>query len=195
MDPNFLFRLQKLHARKENAPEGISIDDLPSDELAFNDYSKVMVIPSGLTKETLNNLTRLGSHVADCVDRDYPEESIEMFSKLSDHMRPSVIIAGSRGTVLISEFLKKLHFTDSTTDIVLFGPVHLREFFEACSTTCPYRTFNILVVHGIHDTNERITTVRSNVQEFKATLVEMNQGHGLNIQYDSLHKLINFNKK
>jgi hypothetical protein len=49
-------------ARTENAPEGISIDDLPSDELAFNDFLKVMVIPSGLTKETLNHLTRLGSH-------------------------------------------------------------------------------------------------------------------------------------
>ena len=147
MDPNFLFKLQTLYDRPENAPKGISIDDLPSDELAFNDYSKVMVIPSGLTKETLNHLTRLGSHVADCVDIDYPEESIDMFLKLSDYMRPYVIIAGSRGTVLVSEFLKRLHFTDSITNIVLFGPVHLRELFEACSTTCPYRTFNIMVVH------------------------------------------------
>ena len=97
MDSKFLLKLQTLHSRTENAPEGISIDDIPSsDELL--EYSNVMVIPSGLTKETLNHLTRLGSHVADCVDRDYPEESIETFIKLTNDMKPSVIVAGSRGT-------------------------------------------------------------------------------------------------
>ena len=185
MDSKFLLKLQTLHSRTENAPEGISIDDIPSSEELL-EYSNVMVIPSGLTKETLNHLTRLGSHVADCVDRDYPEESIETFIKLTNDMKPSVIVAGSRGTGLVRAFLKKIKGT-TVTRVVLFGPVHLLVFFEACPTT-----LNVLIVHGKHDTNERINTVRGLVQEFRATLVETNQAHGLNMEYDSVHKLIKY---
>jgi hypothetical protein len=55
-------------------------------------------------------------------------------------------------------------------------------FFEACPTT-----LNVLIVHGKHDTNERI---RGLVQEFRATLVETNQAHGLNMEYDSVQVYI-----
>ena len=101
-------------------------------------------------------------------------------------IKPKVVIAGSRGTALVREMLKT---TVVPKWIILFGPVHLSEFFKISKD----KQVKILIVHGTKDGNEKIETVRSLVQEHKAKLVEIrDQGHSLNIEPNNLRKIIKY---
>ena len=179
MNPSFLKKLQALQQQRmsdvNDAPHGMSLSNLKVNHNKNTNFSKVLVIPPGLGKQKVNHFSQLGSVKADGVNNDYPEESIKEFVSTVNMLKPKVIVAGSRGTALIREMLKKIN-TDLPKYVILFGPVHLRDFFKSSQG----KQVKILVVHGTKDDNEKITTVRSLVQEYNAKLIEMkDQKHSL----------------
>lgn len=178
MNPAFLARLAALHQQQKYASRGVSLSSVKNDSNVTFDYSNVLVIPPGLGKTKTDHFARLGSIVAENVDPDYPEHSVQEFFGVEPKQ---VIVAGSRGTALVKEMLLN-NATHLPNRVILFGPVHLRDFFETAKANAPL--VKILIVHGEKDTNERIETVRALVHEYKtqASLVEVeDQGHSLDI--------------
>lgn len=192
MNPAFLAKLQALHSQKNipNAPQGVSISNVPNRSTRAIVFSKVLVVPPGLGKAKVNSLINMGAVIAESVDMNYPEDSIKDFVSTVNVIKPTIIIAGSRGTELLRELLKNTNVTHYPKCIILFGPVHLQAFFKAVKKDTQVK---ILVVHGTKDGNEKIESVRSLVQKFNAKLVEVtNQGHSLNVTQTNLRKLIGF---
>jgi UDP-glucose 6-dehydrogenase len=187
MNPTFLARLQALqqqkHSTNNNAPKGMTLTNVPIRNTTM-DFAKVLVIPPGLGSK-VKQFSDFGAVIAKGVDTNYPTESVKEFVATVNLINPSVIVAGSRGTELVREMFKKT----TVKCVILFGPVHLREFFKVVDD----RT-KVLVVHGVDDVNEKIQTVRSLVQDYKkAKLVEIHrQGHSLNISDSSLRKLVHY---
>ena len=82
MNPVFLARLQALHSSQKNipnAPQGVSISNVPNRSTRAIAFSKVLVVPPGLGKAKVNSLINMGAVIAESVDRDYPEDSIKDF--------------------------------------------------------------------------------------------------------------------
>ena len=187
MNPAFLAKLQALQQQKQstqnNAPKGTALTNVPNNNTTV-DFTKVLVIPPGLGSK-VKHFSDLGAVVAKGVDTNYPAESVKDFVATVNLIKPSVIVAGSRGTELVRETLKKI----SVKCVILFGPVHLREFLKAVNDGT-----KVLVVHGVDDGNERIETVRALVRDYRNTkLVEVNkQGHSLDISQSSLRKLVKY---
>lgn len=189
MNPAFLAKLQALQQQKQkaqtttNAPRGVSLSSVNyTNDVQEMDYSDVLVIPPGLGKTKTDHFARLGAIVAENVDHDYPEDAFVIEPK-------KIIVAGSRGTALVKEML----LNNATQRVILFGPVHLRDFLSTAKANAP--SVKILIVHGEKDPNERIETVRALVHEYKnqASLVEVdNQGHSLDIDPQKLDYLFRF---
>jgi len=95
------------------------------------EFAKVLVVPPGLGKGKVDSLGNMGAIIAESVDKNYPEDSIKDFVGTVNLVKPTVVIAGSRGTELVREMLKNTNVTHFPKCIILFGPVHLREFFKA----------------------------------------------------------------
>jgi hypothetical protein len=187
MNPAFLAKLQALQTQKQstknNAPKGTALTNVIVNNNTTVDFAKVLVIPPGLGHK-VKHFSDLGAVIAKGVDTNYPAESVKDFVATVNLIKPSVIVAGSRGTELVRETLKKT----SVKCVILFGPVHLREFFKAVNDGT-----KVLVVHGVDDGNERIETVRALVDYKKAKLVEVNQqGHSLDISQPNLRKLVKY---
>ena len=170
MNPAFLARLaalQQQNAQTTNTRRGMSLSSVKNVQVDFSndtfDYSKVLVIPTGLGKTKTDHFARLGANMG------------------HDDIEPEMIVAGSRGTALVKELLLN-NATHLPKRVILFGPVHLRDFLETAKAKAP--SVKILIVHGQKDTNERIEMVRVLVQEYKnqVSLVEVeDQGHSLDI--------------
>jgi len=192
MNPSFLKKLQALQQQRmsdvKDAPHGMSMSNLKVNHTNNTNFSKVLVIPPGLGKQKVNQFSQLGSVKADGINNDYPEESIKEFVSTVNMLKPKVVVAGSRGTALVREMLKKTN-TYVPKYVILFGPVHLRDFFKSSQG----KQVKILVVHGTKDDNEKITTVRSLVQEYNAKLVELeDQKHSLNINENDIRTIVKY---
>ena len=191
MNPSFLAKLQALQQQRmsdvNDAPHGMYMSNVKVNDKNIN-FSKVLVIPPGLGKDKVNHFSRMGSVKAEGVDKDYPEESLKEFVSTVNMLKPNVIVAGSRGTALVREMLKSTN-VDLPKYVILFGPVHLRDFFKSSKG----KQVKVLIVHGTKDDNEKIATVRSLVQEYKAKLIELrDQKHSLNINQNNLKTIVKY---
>jgi len=192
MTPSFLAKLQALQQQRmsdmNDAPHGMYMSNLKVNHNNNTKFSKVLVIPPGLGKQKVNHFSQLGSVKAEGVHNDYPEESIKEFVSTINMLKPKVVVAGSRGTALVREMLKNTNI-DLPKYIILFAPVHLRDFFKSSKG----KHVKILIVHGTKDDNEKITTVRSLVQEYSAKLIELrDQTHSLNINENNIRTIVKY---
>lgn len=183
------FFLEKLLSQRPPGPAGVAISDVStnSNNVQQVRWSKVLVIPAGLGKQVAR-LRDLGAVVFENVDKNYPEDSVDEFVTLVHALNPDLIVAGSRGTALVTEAFE--HLNQKHRVLLLFGPTKLRAFFEARKT----QNNETVIVHGVHDPNERIDIVRSFAHTNpKTRLVEVTtQGHALDIQTPHLRNVVKY---
>lgn len=182
MNPNFLAKLTQMQTKKTNDfPPGVAISNIKSNNKNVA-FSKVLVIPPGLGKQ-LERFRDLGAVILENIDRDYPENSIDDFLTVLRSLKPTLVVAGSRGTALITAALR---YSDLKFTVLLFGPTKLFEYFQANHNT------KTTIVHGTNDQNEKIQKVRSYVSS-KTKLIEVTtQGHSLDIQTKKLNDIVNY---
>ena len=192
MNPLFLAKLHALQQQHmlhvNDAPHGMYMSNLTVNNNKHTNFSKVLVIPPGLGKEKVHHFSQLGSVKAEGVNKDYPEDSINDFVSTVNMLKPTVVVAGSRGTALVRSMLERKK-VDLPKYIILFAPVHLGDFFESSRG----KKVKILIVHGTKDDNQKIETVRSLVQEYKAKLIELrDQKHSLNINENNIRTIVRY---
>lgn len=187
MNANFLSQMIAKKAMEQQDPSpGVSISNVPSLLKQYktnNDRSvTALVIPSGIGAVNLEHLQNIpGVTIAKGIDKHYVsnDDSFEKFVNTVETIRPTLIIAGSRGTELVTRFIK-----DYKGAIMILGGVHLSKLFE----TNPKN--KILLVHGSEDVNERIKVVRGLAHKHKAKLVEATtKGHDMS--FDNKQTLVN----
>lgn len=123
MDTTFLSKL--LLRSSECKIKGIHVDDLPLSKGVVNETKKMLVVPPGLNKDLVRRFADSGAIVADHLDANYPEDSMDVFVKTVESVKPQLVVGGSRGTRLLA---------CRVDVIVLFAPTRLREFFESRPT-------------------------------------------------------------
>lgn len=185
MNPAFLEKLLS-QQQQQPGPPGVAISNVSNNNNTQVRWSKVLVIPAGLGKQT-PRFKDLGAVVFENVDKNYPEDSVDEFVTLVHALNPDLIVAGSRGTALVTEAFK--HLDKKHYRVLLFGPTKLRAFF-----TEKNNNNGTVIVHGVHDQNERIDNVRSLVNTHRKTrLVEVTkQGHALDIQTPHLRNVVKY---
>ena len=183
MKTDFLSQMiAKKAMAQQDPPRGVSISNVPS-YLKHNDRSvTALVIPSGIGAVNLEHLRNIpGIAIAKGIDKHYVsnDESFKKFVSTVETIRPTLIIAGSRGTELVARFIK-----DYKGAIMILGGVHITTLFE----TNPKN--KILLVHGSEDVNEKIKVVRGLAHKHKAKLVEATtKGHDMS--FDNKQTLVN----
>lgn len=180
--------LEKLLTKPSQGPAGLAISNVHTKIKNTNKdikWSKVLVIPPGLGKQ-IARFKELGAVMFENVNNDYPEDSVKEFVTVVQSLNPDIIVAGSRGSMLVTEAFP---YISSKSRILLFGPTKLRMFFEA-------RIQNnvTLIVHGVHDQNEKITNVRAYAHSNPNTrLIEVTtQGHSLDIQTSYIRHAVKY---
>ena len=193
MNPDFLKKLmEKQMMSYQDHPPGIAISNLPSEILKNNTNTnknqhdrKILIIPSGMGETNINHFkTMSGVTIADGIDKTYVsnDESFKKFVNTIESIKPTLIVAGSRGAELVARLLEEAH-DKYKGKILLFGAVYLTRVFDANKNNC------LILVHGAQDKNEQIESVRGLVANHtrKATLVEAkNKGHDMNFEDKSV---------
>lgn len=181
MNPAFLAKLAQISKKKTYFPPGVAISNVRSENKDVS-FSKVLVIPPGLGKQ-VSRFRELGAVILENIDRDYPENSIEDFLTVLRSLKPALVVAGSRGTALVTAALRS---DEAKFKVLLFGPTKLFEYFQANRNT------KTTIVHGTSDPNEQIQQVRSYVSN-KTKLIEVTtQGHSLDIQSNKLNTVVKY---
>jgi len=191
MNPAFLERmLKQQQMSQQNHPKGISISNLG---FTHSKPKSLLIIPPGMGKVNMSHFQDMkGVSIANGINNTYVNDnsSFQSFEHTMTTLKPDVLVAGSRGTALITRILS--HNSDAYKgSILLFGPVHLRELIDTLKKS-PYSKRNkLVIVHGTHDTNERIETVRGLVATYShATLIEATtKGHDMG--FDNKQTVIN----
>ena len=181
--------LQQRIISAQNNPKGIAISSIP--DVPSPNIKNIVIIPPGIGKQNLDHFKTM-KHVtiAEGIDYAYVDNksSLSKFHNTLETINPTMIIAGSRGTELITALLTK--YPDFYKDkIVLFGPVHLKKLFDAINNN------KLTIVHGVLDDNEKIDNVRGLVSNRKkhTHLIEATiQGHKLEFDKNVLNKVINY---
>jgi hypothetical protein len=181
--------LQQRIIAAQNNPKGIAISSIP--DVPSPNNKNIVIIPPGIGKQNLDHFKTM-KHVtiAEGIDYAYVDNksSLSKFHNTLETINPTMIIAGSRGTELITALLTK--YPDFYKDkIVLFGPVHLKKLFDAINNN------KLTIVHGVLDDNEKIDNVRGLVSNRKkhTHLIEATiQGHKLEFDKNVLNKVINY---
>ena len=194
MNPDFLKKLiEKQLMSSQDHPKGIAISNLPSEILKNNTNTnknqhdrKILIIPSGMGETSMNHFkTMSGVTIADGIDKTYMsnDSSFKKFVNTIETIKPTLIVAGSRGAELVARLLEELYMKNTRVKykgkILLFGAVHLTRVFDANKKNA------LILVHGAHDKNEKIESVRGLVANHKknATLIEAkNKGHDMNFE-------------
>lgn len=165
-------------------PAGIpisSVSDLIHKGRNDRSPSQVLVIPSGIGSTNITHLREIpGVTIAEGIDTHYVsnDSSFNKFVATVETVRPTLIVAGSRGTELVTRLFKDTPKKYSES-VLLLGPVHLSELFDALKS----KRNRLFIVHGTKDTNEPIGMVRALVTGRTQTtrLVEATtKGHNLN---------------
>jgi hypothetical protein len=198
MNPAFLERMLKQQQMSQvNHPHGISINTLQKNKKNSNSKSKsksnsnsnsnlgpnILIIPPGIGKVNMLHFQNIkGVSIAHGVNNIYVNDNASFisFEHTIHTLKPDVIVAGSRGTALITRMLSHDPSAYKGT-ILLFGPVHLHELIDILKMS-PYSKRNkLVIVHGTNDTNERIENVRALVSMYShATLIEATtKGHDM----------------
>ena len=189
MNPDFLKKLiEKQLMSSQDHPKGIAISNLPSEILKNNTNTnknqhdrKILIIPSGMGETSMNHFkTMSGVTIADGIDKTYMsnDSSFKKFVNTIETIKPTLIVAGSRGAELVARLLEEAH-GKYKGKILLFGAVYLTRVFDANKKNA------LILVHGAHDKNEKIESVRGLVANHKknATLIEAkNKGHDMNFE-------------
>lgn len=187
MNANFLSQMiAKKAMAQQDHPRGVSISNVTSLLKQYktnNDRSVVaLVIPSGIGSVNLEHFQNIpGVTIAKGIDKHYVsnDESYIKFVSTVETIRPTLIIAGSRGTELVARFINEYKGA-----IMILGGVHITTLFE----TNPKN--KILLVHGSEDVNEKIEVVRGLAHKHKAKLVEATtKGHDMS--FDNKQTLVN----
>lgn len=166
---------------------GISISNIPDmiDKNQKECDRRVLVIPSGIGSTNVNHFKEMcGITIAEGIDSDYVsnDTSFTKFVGTIETLRPTLIVAGSRGAELVARLLEEAADKYKGT-ILLLGPVYLSRVFDAKSKN------RVVIVHGSKDKNENIESVRGLVASHhkKATLIEAtNKGHDLSFEKKSV---------
>lgn len=210
MDTLFLNRIiaKKMMAQQQEQEQehehGIAITRLGK-LVAHKDvndrYRRILVIPSGIGSTNLDHLRGMrGVTIARGIDRDYAsnDDSFEKFVGTIATIRPTLIVAGSRGAELVARVLKdNIASKQYGGPILLFGPVFLSDVFEA------KRKNKLFIVHGSDDKNEQIGGVRALVathnnkklspQQGASTLIEATtQGHSLSFPKQTMSNILKY---
>jgi hypothetical protein len=196
-----LKKLENLMANKVMAGKvhhtGIAIEDL-SNMLTNNQKKeiepqkmKIVIIPSGISKENLDRFrTMSGVNIANGIDNTYVsnDESFTKFVHTIETIKPTLIVAGSRGAELVARLLKDVS-DKYKGKILLFGAVQLTQVFEANNNN-----LWLVLVHGVKDSNEQINSVRGLVAAHKkAKLIEAkDKGHNLIFEESVLANVIRY---
>lgn len=182
MNPAFLAKLAQISKKSANAVPGVAISNVKSDNKDVS-FSKVLVIPPGLGKQVAR-FRELGAVILENIDRDYPENSYDDFLTVLRSLKPTLVVAGSRGTALVTAALRS---DEVKFKVLLFGPTKLFEYFQANQ-----QNTKTTIVHGTNDPNEKIQQVRSYVSN-KTKLIEVTtQGHSLDIQSNKLNTIVKY---
>lgn len=167
---------------------GIPLSELTESEQE-QEPKRIRVIPGGMGLTNLAYLlTDPAVETIPGLDFDYvnSDESFERFMHhmLTNEPKPvDMIVAGSRGAELIARIAP---FTNCT--ILLFGPVYLNRIVPSSNN-------KIVIVHGVHDTNERIESVRAYTERHQphVTLIEVNnRGHDLSLDARHIRNIVDF---
>ena len=198
MNKNMLNNLlqQRIIAAQNNL-KGIAISSIP--DVPSPNNKNIVVIPPGIGKQNLDHFkTMKNVTIAEGIDNDYVNNktSVSKFHNTLETIKPTMIIAGSRGAELITSLLTKYPCIIDRSDgksqikdkIVLFGSVHLKKLFDAINNN------KLTIVHGVLDDNEKIDNVRGLVSNRKNThLIEATrQGHKLEFDKNVLNNVINY---
>lgn len=189
-------------------PCGIAIDDLAHQNETMNEKlnnhiygSSMLLIPPGIGSRNMGHFMDMKEgggylgltvNVVEDMNDHYPEDD-PSFTQLLHRLKqstPTLLIAGSRGTSLLTRMLLHAPTAYKGTLLVL-GPVHLRELIDTLEGL-PNR---LVIVHGTHDPNERIEHVRRLVAScVNATLVEAtNKSHDMGFdQKETLVEVIEY---
>ena len=166
-------------------PHGVSISNIPDVIDSKECDRRVLVIPSGIGSTNINHFKEMcGVYVAQGIDKDYVSDnaSFTNFVKTLETLKPTLIVAGSRGAELVARLLEKAADTYDGT-ILLFGAVHLSRVFDADTKN------RLMIVHGSLDENEKIEAVRWLVahNNKRAKLIEAtDKGHALSFENKSV---------
>tara|TARA_Y100000389_G_C17374900_1_gene471121 strand:+ start:381 stop:956 length:576 start_codon:yes stop_codon:yes gene_type:complete len=186
---NLELMLKKQLEAKMDHPKGICISNIP-----LHDPPKqknILVIPPGLGSHNLGHLKRMKNvTIVDGINKYYTNDpdSLIKFVGTLETIKPTMIIAGSRGTKLLTTLFTKYPETYNNK-IILFGPVHLDQFSQKLSNR-----IKVTIVHGSQDSNEKIGNVRAlvsnkkNIQLIEAT----RQGHSLQFEPNTINHIINY---
>ena len=177
--------LKKKLMAQQQYPNGISINDIPSNQ-CIPDH-KILVIPHGIGSSNVNHLKHIPNiNFANNIDPIYTsnDQSFESVVKTIVELRPSLVIAGSRGTELVSRLIT----VNSEQRFMLLGGVHLDGVMNGEN--------KILLVHGTEDPNEKIEIVRGLTFKNKSRvkLVEVpSKSHDLSFDNkETIMDLINY---
>ena len=128
-----------------------------------------------------------GATIADGIDDTYVsnDASFSKFVSTLNTLKPTLIVAGSRGAELVARLLEEDGETYEGT-VLLLGPVYLSRVIDT------KRKNHIVIVHGSMDKNENIESVRGLIanNHKQTTLIEAtNKGH--NLKFENKKELLN----
>lgn len=99
----------------QDHPKGIAISNLPSEILKNNTNTnknqhdrKILIIPSGMGEKNMNHFKTIsGVTIATGIDKHYVsnDESFTKFVNTIETIKPTLIVAGSRGVELVARLL------------------------------------------------------------------------------------------
>ena len=170
--------------RNPNPKPGIQLIDVLSKRRTTSSEKRIRVIPGGMGLTNMAHLLTdpnvdiLPGLDFDYVDNDASFEQFVHHMLTNEPMAVDTIIAGSRGAELIARILEEDPLRGTIHErftILLFGPVHLNRIVPSSNN-------KIVIVHGVHDTNDRIKSVRAYTERHQphVTLIEVdNKGHNL----------------
>lgn len=181
---------------------GIDIHDI-RDKINTNlkSNSIILIIPPGIGTVNMRHFVNMKKdestysiHFTDGIhDTDVDDD--QSFTSLLDtitRVKPTLIVAGSRGTTLMTRLLTLIP-SAYEGGVLLLGPVHLRPLMETIETRSIRK---LVIVHGVHDFNERIDTVRRVVATSSApvTLIEATTaGHNMAFEHvETLHNVVEY---
>ena len=177
--------LEKRMMTSQDHPQGVSLCNISEYLKNNSNTNKILIIPSGMGETNINHFkTMNGVTIADGIDKTYVsnDSSFIKFVNTIETIKPTLIVAGSRGAELIARLLEEA-YDKYNGKILLFGAVYLTRVFEANKKNA------LILVHGVYDENEKIESVRGLVANHnrKATLIEAkNKGHDMNFEDKSV---------
>jgi hypothetical protein len=172
--------------QRMDCTHGLSVSKIPNTPKSKHTV-RVLIIPTGMGPVNVDHfMTMKGKNldvvIVEGIDRMYADsdESVNSLLRAMDPIAPDVIVAGSRGTELVTRLMNEYHGLIKCR-ILLFGPIKLNALFHSNKE---YKS-NFVIVHGKEDKNEKIEKVRCLVADRSnhVTLIEARKGHNMSFKH------------